>query len=279
MTGALESMAGYNEPNGPGRPANWAALTLQHQQWLWTLGQRLGIEVHGPSLHDQVPTLADDYAALGASGVGDFCSAINIHRYPGGQSPSQLIDQRATLARSALGPKRVHCSEGGYYTALQSFGGSNAVSEDAQAIYAPRHLMEYVVRGMKFWQYELMDDPDSTRLDREKKPGMVAVGSADPATWRAKPAFASMQSLLRATADPGTAFTPRPLRMRNDGPSDLRWVAAGRRDDSRFLVLWRDVDVYNTATRTDLAVAAQPVTVTLDARGRPRSTAVSRSSR
>ena len=34
------------------------------------------------------------------------------------------------------------------------------MSEDAQALYAPRQLLEYVRRGMRFWQYELMDDPD-----------------------------------------------------------------------------------------------------------------------
>ena len=38
--------------------------------------------------------------------------------------------------------------------------------------------MEYVLRGMKFWQYELMDDPDPTGRDRERNLGMVAVKSA-----------------------------------------------------------------------------------------------------
>ena len=45
MPDVLECMAGYNEPNAPGRPSNWATLTLQHQQWLWNLGRQLGIPV------------------------------------------------------------------------------------------------------------------------------------------------------------------------------------------------------------------------------------------
>ncbi len=261
MTDALECMAGYNEPNAAGRPSNWATLTAQHQQWLWNLGRQLGIPVGGPSLHDQVPTLPQDYLTLGSLGVGNTCNTINIHRYPAGLSPSQLIDERTALARAGLGNKTVHCSEGGYFTALDSTGIGNPVSEATQATYAPRHLMEYVLRGMKFWQYELMDDPDPTGCDREKNLGMVAVGSTSPSTWRPKPAFAAMKDLLAETNDPGPAYTPRPLQMRIDGPSDLRWLAFGKRDDSRFLVVWRDVNVWNPSTKADIGVAPASVTV------------------
>jgi hypothetical protein len=109
-----------------------------------------------------------------------------------------------------------------------------------------------------------MDDPDSTRCDREKNLGMVAVGSTSPSTWRPKPAFAAMKDLLVETADPGPAYTPRPLQMRITGPSDLRWLAFGKRDDSRFLIVWRDVNVWNTSTKSDIGVA--PATVTVEAR-------------
>jgi hypothetical protein len=264
MTDTLECMAGYNEPNFAGRPSNWATLTAQHQQWLWNLGRQIGVPVGSPALHGEVPTLPQDYQALASLGVGNTCSIINIHRYPGGLSPSQLIDQRTALARSELGNKVVHCSEGGYFTALGSTGVGNPVSEGAQAIYAPRHLMEYVLRGGKFWQYELMDDPDPTRCDREKNLGMVAVGSTSPSSWRLKPAFAAMKDLLAATSDPGAAYTPRPLHMKITGPSDLRWLAFGKRDDSRFLIVWRDVNVWNTSTKSDIGVA--PATVTVVAR-------------
>jgi hypothetical protein len=261
MPDVIECIAGYNEPNGPGRPSNWATLTVQHQQWLWNLGRQLGIPVYGPSLHDQVPTLEEDYQQLGALGLGNLCSTINIHRYPYGLSPSRLIDERTALARSALGPKPVHCSEGGYFTALESTAVGNPVSEATQAVYAPRHLMEYVLRGMKFWQYELMDDPDPTGCDREKNLGMVAVKSVDPSSWRPKPAFNEMKTLLAATADPGPAYRPRPLQMRIEGPADLRWMAFGKRDDSRFLIVWRDINVWNPFTKCDIAVAPASMTV------------------
>ena len=115
---------------------------------------------------------------------------------------------------------------------------------------------------MKLWTYELMDDPDPTGCDREKNWGMVAVKSVDPSTWRRKPAFDAMKTLLAATDDPGPAFTPRPLHMRVDGPADLRWMAFGKRDDSRFLIVWRDINVWNPSAKCEIAVAPAAVTVT-----------------
>ena len=76
-----------------------------------------------------------------------------------------------------------------------------------------------------------------------------------------------MKDLLAATADPGPAFTPRPLHMRIDGPADLRWLAFGKRDDSRFLIVWRDINVWNPSTKSDIAVA--PASVTVSARHDP----------
>jgi hypothetical protein len=264
MTGVLECMAGYNEPNAAGRPSNWATLTAQHQQWLWNLGRQIGVPVGGPSLHDQVPTLAQDYQTLGSLGVGNMCNTINIHRYPSGLSPSQLIDERTALARSGLGNKVVHCSEGGYFTSLDSTGVGNPVSEAAQAMYAPRHLMEYVLRGGKFWQYELMDDPDPDGTDRESHFGIVATPSLDPASWRRKPAFDTMKDLLGKTADPGPAYEPAPISISVDGPVDLENIVLGRRDGSYQVVCWRDVDVYDPESRSPIDVEPEKVTVSVE---------------
>jgi hypothetical protein len=262
LTGVLDSMGGYNEPNSAGRPDNWAQLTVHHQKWLYELGQRLGVTVGSASMHDRVPTLENDYLELGELNAGDYCDVISMHRYPTGKSPSELIEARAAWARAGLGRKPVYTTEGGYFTASSYQGGASPVSEAAQATYAPRHIMEYVSRGMKFWQYELMDDPDGSKANREAHLGMVATDSKDPASWRLKPAFGAVQSLLAATADPGAAFRPAPLSVSVEGPADLRWVAAGKRDGSRFLVMWRDIDVYDSAARKEIAVAPAEVVVT-----------------
>jgi hypothetical protein len=262
LTGILHSMGGYNEPNAAGRPANWAYQTVEHQKWLYSLGQRLGVTVTSPSLHDRVSTLQDDYLELGALNAGDFCDAISMHRYPTGQSPSELLEERSAWAFAGLGRKPVFTTEGGYFTAPKYVGGANPISEAAQALYAPRQLMEHVYRDMRFWQYELMDDPDASQANREAHLGMIAVGSTDPDTWRRKPAFNAMQSLLASTSDPGRAFQPKPLAVSVEGPADLRWVAAGKRDGSRFLIMWRDINVFDNNLRKDIAVNPAEVVIT-----------------
>lgn len=262
MAAELDSLEGYNEPNGPGRPADWAQLTADHQQWLCALGRRLNLLVGSPALNDQVSTLQEDYRELKTAGIGSLCDVISMHRYPSGGLPSSLIDVRATLARSALGDKTVYCTEGGYFTAVNYTGGAQPVSESAQAIYAPRQLMEYVRRGMRFWEYELMDDPDPSGADRESHLGIVAAPSLDPSLWRKKPAYYALQQLLALTADPGPSIDLPPLEVTVEGPSDLRWIALRKRDGSRYLVLWRDVTVYDPANQ--LMLSTEPAAVRID---------------
>jgi hypothetical protein len=265
MADHLDALAGDNEPNGKGHPPDWVAQTVDLQQWIWNVGQDLGLKVCSPSLKQAAPTLEDDYAALSAEDFGDLCDVIAIHNYPRGHSPSEGIDEFSSLASGALGgEKPVYCTEGGYFTAPDYAGGAMPMSEEAQAMYAPRQLLEYVRRGMRFWQYELMDDPDPTGTDREAFFGIVATPSLDPASWRRKPAFDTMKDLLAKTADPGPAFKPKPLSIKVDGPDDLENIVLGKRDGSYQIVAWRDVDVYDAAAQTPIEVEPEKVTVSVE---------------
>lgn len=265
MVDHVDSLAGDNEPNGPQRPLDWVSRTVDLQQWIWGIGQDLGLTVSSPSLQQSAPTLTEDYSMLNAAGVGDLCDVIAIHNYPRGHSPSEGIDRFAQAARTALGrDKRVYCTEGGYFTAPAYSGDAMTVSEQAQGAYAPRQLLEYVRRGMRFWQYELLDDPDPTGGNRESHFGIVDTPSVDPSTWRRKPAFATLKNLLAMTADPGPAFKPRPISVRIDGPDDLENLVLGRRDGTYQIVCWRDVDVYDPELRRDVAVPAESVSVSVE---------------
>jgi hypothetical protein len=265
MSKHLTALAGDNEPNAEDRPPDWVARTVELQQWIWDVGQNLGLTVCSPSLKQSAPTLEEDYSALSAESVGDLCDVIAIHNYPRGRSPSEGIDQYAAMARGALGgDKDVYCTEGGYFTAPNYKGGAMTMSEDAQALYAPRQLLEYVRRGMRFWQYELMDDPDPDGTDRESHFGIVATPSLDPASWRRKPAFDTMKDLLGKTADPGPAYEPAPISISVDGPVDLENIVLGRRDGSYQVVCWRDVDVYDPESRSPIDVEPEKVTVSVE---------------
>jgi hypothetical protein len=39
-------------------------------------------------------------------------------------------------------------------------------------------------------------------------------------------------------------------------------MAFGKRDDSRFLIVWRDINVWNPSAKCEIAVAPAAVTVT-----------------
>jgi hypothetical protein len=265
MSDHLVALAGDNEPNAKGRPPDWVSRTVELQQWIWDVGQSLGLTVCSPSLQQKASTLEDDYSALSAEDVGDLCDVIAIHNYPRGHSPSEGIDEYSAIARGSLGAdKDVYCTEGGYFTAPNYTGGAMTMSEDAQALYAPRQLLEYVRRGMRFWQYELMDDPDPSGEDRESNFGLIATPSLDPATWRRKPAFDTMKDLLAKMADPGPAYEPAPISISVDGPDDLENIVVGRRDGSYQVVAWRDVDVYNSEARQPIEVEPEKVTVSVE---------------
>jgi hypothetical protein len=265
MSDHLVALAGDNEPNAEPRPPDWVARTVELQQWIWDVGQDLGLTVCSPSLQQSAPTLEEDYSALSAEDVGDLCDVVAIHNYPRGRSPSERIDEISTEAGAAMGrDKPVFCTEGGYFTAPNYQGLSVPVSEEAQALYAPRQLLEYVRRGMRFWQYELMDDPDPEGQERESYFGLVATPSLDPATWRPKPAFDTMKDLLAKTADPGPAYEPDPISIAVEGPDDLENIVVGRRDGTYQIVCWRDVDVYDPQSGRKIDVPPEKVTVSVE---------------
>ena len=146
------------------------------------------------------------------------------------------------------------------------------VSEDAQALYAPRQLLEYVRRGMRFWQYELMDDPDPSgptgRATSASSPPRASTRRAGDAS----PRFDTMKDLLAKIADPGPAYEPAPISISVDGPVDLENIVVGRRDGSYQVVAWRDVDVYDPESRRPIDVEPEKVTVTVEGGRSSRST-------
>lgn len=260
-------LAGFNEPQGirfGPVPTDWATRTVDQQKWLHGLGATVGVQVAGPALSNGVKTLRNDWLVLGRAGLAQWCNRIAIHLYPAGVAPSQNIDERSGWARDGLGNLPVDCTEGGYSTGSIAQAG-NPVPEAVQAVYAPRHLLEWVKRGGWLNQFELLDDP-GVQTNRNNTLGMVACGSVDPATWRKKPAFAAVKALLAACADPGPAFTPKPLPLQVIGGDDVRWILTGRRDGTYRLLLWRDVNVYDTSTHQPIVVLPKQVSV-IDATG------------
>ena len=116
---------GVNEPNherdGSKAPSDWVQRTIQKQRIIWNTvksNPKLShVKVVGPSLHAVAATEAD-YAALGRAGLANFMDFAGLHRYPNGQYPNLLIDEKIAWVNKYWGGKRVWITETGYSNSI-----------------------------------------------------------------------------------------------------------------------------------------------------------------
>lgn len=258
----FSSFEGMNEPNNDGVP--WVDLTRSTTIELWRQAKShratRDIPIIGPALADTW-TLKQDYQRLGD--LTSYTDYGSIHLYPRGTSPSILINEHSRYARATYGRQPLVCTEGGYNNALNQNTG-RPVPEAVAGVYAPRHLLEHFIRGNRFFRYELLDDVDANRSDWESNFGLVGVGSGHPSRWRNKPAFKAMKNLLAVVSDRGPSFNPSGLSLSIQGGGDqLRTVLLQKKNGTHYLCLWRDVTIYDPATRRHLDVAKRRVHVSL----------------
>ena len=276
-SGVFAGLEGCNEPNNDGVPAStWVAQTRNLSQAIWEESRKrpetANIPVVGPALARPIgagaSTVEADYRALG--NISPWTDFGNIHVYPHGNSPSDDLDRFMTAARVAYPDgERFHTTEGGYFNALKYTGGANPVPEDVNAKYAPRHVMEQVLRkNRRFFAYEFLDDPDLSNSERESSFGYVRTPSLDPSSWTVKPQYTAMKNFLALFDDRGESFRPLGLRMvASGGGADYRSVLVQKRSGQHYLCMWRDVDLYQwdvpSSTGTYLPVTAQTITISL----------------
>lgn len=244
-----------NEPNNDGIP--WVEDTRRKVRELYQARTDAGLSniplvapalarvtsggVEGPTTWEQAGNLGD---------LSPYVNYGNIHVYPRGGQPSVDINYFTGCAQRVSGSRRILCTEGGYFTAMDYVGGAFPVPEAVTAVYGPQALMEHLKAGARrFFRYELLDDQD-TAGNREGTLGMIRTSTSP---WTPKPDFAPMQKLLRLFADPGTSFSPAPVSYTLSGaPTDLRQMAFARRDGSHLIALWLDRPVYDARNRSYL---------------------------
>jgi hypothetical protein len=270
--GMYDSLGGYNEPNGTRfgpRPSWWLTETLTHQKWMWGLihggttnSALQQILVCGPSLHDQVKTLQQDY--LDCSVLKPYMERINMHRYPAGMVPSNLIDERTKWATAGVGVMPVVISETSYNNGMNS-NCYAPVPADIIAVYADRLLMEHVSRGDDMYWFELLNNYPPSSTDLQDFYGLVSVPSQDPSTWQPMPAYQTYKRLLGLMKDGDAPYSPAPLSLTISGANDVKSYLVGKRDGSYLLALWRDVKLWDRTTRSRLNPPAATAVVTFPA--------------
>jgi len=202
-------------------------------------------------------------SSWGAAYVGDisaYMDAGTLHPYPSASVPmAYLASTEAALAALNGAHKGWWVTETGYYTAPNATQNvyQPGVTEAAQGKYVPRLYLDYFNAGISHTSvYELIDEHTS-QSDAEANYGMLR-NDGSP-----KPAYTALKNMLGLLADPGAAFTPVNLNYTLTGTTGtIRQALFQKRDGRYYLVLWNDVLVFNTNSKSDISNAAVPVTVT-----------------
>ena len=256
---------GPNEPNAQG--GDWLAKTITLMRHIRESRDAHGlsmIPLAGPSLHNTLAMRNGDYDKLAAADVKRYTDKGALHFYPGGRDLGRRLDKMVTIARRAYPGQEIVLTETGWNTGIGVAGAKMTVPEDVQAVYAARALAQAFVRGVRISLYEALDDEPGMGSSawQEHWGHFAACPSRDPSTWRDKLALASVRKVLTACADPGPAYTPAPLRVSIDAPTDVRKLLLGKRDGTYRLLLWRDVDIYDPVKHQRREVGTRAVSIT-----------------
>lgn len=258
----LFGLEGVNEPDNRDR-SGWEALLRTEQQALYTAVKS---DSATRSLPVVVSSLANIRSSPGKLGnLEPWLDFGNMHPYAAGQPPSlhwgwgMTMQAAIDSAQRVSGSKPLLVTECGYHN-KENNPNHPGVSERAAAIYHPRLIFVYFNRGIvRSYKYEFLDlKPDRGFADMECHFGLIRSDGTP------KPSFYSIKNTLALLSDTETEFTPQPLFFSLEcSLPDLNYTLLQKSDGSHWLVLFREVSVYDTATRKDLTVSSAKVTLRL----------------
>lgn len=261
---ALDGVEGYNEPDNIaiGGLGNQAAIDWQKVMYDAIKGSTdsaiFNLPVSGPS-----PIFG--YAPI--AGLAPWMDYQNHHPYPGPEMPTRSLDANISEGDkvAGTGPKKPYIfTEWGY----DHYNNPNKTNWRAAGIYTPRFIAEGFNRGVRLTHYYQLF------VQGEAGHGLsFANMSADGRTITSvnrRPAYYAIQALISTLADPNATFKPGTLGYTLAGPTGKAEFYKGAKihqtllqksNGDFYLLLWNDVTVYDSATDTDVANPAVPVTL------------------
>jgi hypothetical protein len=184
----------------------------------------------------------DDQPDIAATG-GHVCNIVPLYG-----SWQYFIAAADSMAPSSNYP--VATTETGY-TDPSTSGSLDPVDATTKTKYEMRDVLGYFANGSYYtFLYDLANDASGSY-------GLTD-GSLNP-----KPAFYGIQALIQALVDPGVPFSPAPLTITENLPSDVSSLLLGKRDGSYWLVLWQNDASWNTSTNKPISVPSTTAKLTL----------------
>lgn len=250
IEGPNEYTRRYKSPGWPNRLRDYQEFifgTIKSDPMLKTL------PVLAPTIWRRV---VEDYRAV--SVLGSFCDYGNLHLYSGGRRPSRFerygkdeaVDLAISDAQIATPGKRICITETGFRITDESPTASNLPPAIA-AKYTLRNVAELFIRRENVaWMslYTLMDysgDSDYGIVSKDLRP---------------RHPYVALRNFISIVADPGPARSGQDeiaYQLHASSP-DIRWARFHKRDGRQLLILWRDVDSYDRATRRVVEHRPQP---------------------
>lgn len=258
---AFSGFEGINEPNNNG--VAWIEETVRKTAELNKARAAYGLDtipLAAPALARYGITMEGDTLSEQAANLGSAMTErglplqrANSHIYPGANPPDHgIAETNAAVSLATPDRVRAHCTEAGYFTAMDWSGSGTPVPAKLAAAYAPKLLLEHLRQGTdRMYRYQLLDPPGGApRYDRESSWGLISTGATGhPSEWRPKPEYYVMRRLLRTFGDT-RPFRPQPLAMRlRERPDDLRSMLFQRSNGDHYLALWLSRSFYSARTR------------------------------
>lgn len=257
---AAEAVEGPNEPDLFSSGATWVEETRRYQERLYDMVKEDDATKHLPVLAPAIGRSndRDRYNALGD--LSDWVEYGNIHVYPGGVMMSDgMLSSVAEHAKLVSGDRPLQMTETGFHTSLAATDqpdGHPAVAPGAAGILTARLLLEsYAVGIERTFIYQLSDGQDRPEAIQANF-GLLYHD------FTPKPAYTSIQNLIRLLADPGQDFDPGFLDYQIEGAGEDVQSLLFQKSDGRFvLALWRQVEVADGVVCGSAGDSSRTVTV------------------
>lgn len=251
---AVESFEGLNEHDISSR-TNWVGEVRSFQRALYAAvkgdPRTASLPVYGPSM-------AHPGNAASVGGLSDYLTMGAIHPYPGGNLPMSSIRDHERRSAIISGSRPFVATEAGYHTAVRWTGAHPGISEQAQARYIPRLLLEFFNAGVqRSYLYEFIDQ-GTDDSQREQCFGLLRSDGSE------KPAYTSLKNMLTILQDPGPGFPTSTLGYTLDGDtSEVGHTVLQKRDGRFYLILWQNTRSYDLQSRANITVNQRPAVLTL----------------
>lgn len=263
----VASIEGPNEVNF--WPVKWAGKTgaaaaVALQKYIYTTvhtdpvlnGAGKTTPVYSFTLGSVGPAGYASYGNLSAS--ADYSSA---HVYFGhGKAPSDVLSSALSTASTDTPGLPSIITEAGYPTLLKDPSGQG-VSTKVQASYTLDLLLDAYVSGVsQTFLYELIDekaDPSGTKSQRH-----YGLFNNDGTPKPVAAALHNMTTLLADTGGAATTFSAGSANPTVSGlPPSGHTMLLQKSDGTYILAVWAEPDIWSASKRSDISVAATPVTV------------------